>query len=69
MFESRLPYTAVSWQSGYCEVLLILYFRGSIPLDAYKSNNLLLPQPAEGRGGYNEHVEIGKQSPLKQEWK
>ena len=31
---------AVSWQSGNCGVLLILFFRGSIPLDA--SQTLLI---------------------------
>ena len=44
MFESRLPYISifrwVSWQSGNCGVLLILFFRGSIPLDA--SQTLLI---------------------------
>ena len=30
----------VLWQSGYCGVLLILFFRGSIPLDA--SQTLLI---------------------------
>ena len=60
VFESRLPYISiyrqVSWQSGNCGVLLILFFRGSIPfgtliINIYKRvltnmlklvNNLLL---------------------------
>ena len=51
----------VLWQSGYCGVLLILFFRGSIPFGTLIIN-------LYKRKSINEHVEIGKQSPLKQEW-
>ena len=33
---------AVSWQSGNCGVLLILFFRGSIPLDAFNILHILI---------------------------
>ena len=76
----------VLWQSGNCGVLLILFFRGSIPLDTYLSKPFYVfllkkwLKKIYKRVLYktkmiffllnkDEHVEIGKQSPLKQEWK
>jgi hypothetical protein len=49
------------------------FFRGSIPLEAFKYKILILYLYKilikEINNYISEHVEIGKQSPLKQEWK
>ena len=71
--QIKIHYLKVLWQSGYCEVLLILFLKGSIPFNALFSIDFIINKFKRNKILYiiiiSEHVEIGKQSLFKQEWK